>query len=140
MRLTSCSWFLTAACRTGMACINMQRRLSSTLSLATCFSRVRPGAARAQISRVVPLGSAARFGAAHRAVNQAMHSMPTTVCVEFLSEKCRGFTSDPMDAFFSIAIPHGPASRAPRWQEGGGGSGRFRQGVLDYKTIGVMCV
>eukprot|EP00964_Phaeocystis_antarctica_P101709 scaffold67196_cov69-Phaeocystis_antarctica.AAC.2 len=82
----------------------MQRRCSSTLSLDTCCSRVRPGDARARISRVVPLGSAARFGAAHRAVRQAVHSVPTTVCVEFLSEKCRGSTSDPMDAFFPIAI------------------------------------
>ena len=53
---------------------------------------------------MVPLGSAARFGAAHRAVKQAVHSVPTTVCVEFLSEKCRGSTSDPMDAFFLMAI------------------------------------
>ena len=53
---------------------------------------------------MVSLGSAERFGAARCAVKQAMHSVPTTVCVEFLSEKCRGFTSDPMDAFFSIAI------------------------------------
>ena len=53
---------------------------------------------------MVPLGSAARFGAAHRAFNQAVHSVPTTACAELLSEKCRGSTSDPMDAFFSIAI------------------------------------
>ena len=53
---------------------------------------------------MVPLGSAARLGAAHRAVKQAVHSVPTTVSVEFLSEKCQGSTSDPMDAFFSIAI------------------------------------
>eukprot|EP00964_Phaeocystis_antarctica_P139530 scaffold104315_cov75-Phaeocystis_antarctica.AAC.1 len=57
----------------------------------------------------------ARFGAAHRAVKQAVHSVPTTVSVEFLSEKCRGSTSDPMDAFFSIAILTGLRSRAPRW-------------------------
>ena len=103
-----------------MACTNLQRRYSSTLSLVTCCSRVRGGHARAQISRPVPLGNEARVGAAHRAVKQAVHSVPTTVCVEFLSEKCRGSTSDPMDEFFSTAILTGLRSSAPRWQAGGG--------------------
>eukprot|EP00964_Phaeocystis_antarctica_P095048 scaffold61628_cov74-Phaeocystis_antarctica.AAC.4 len=76
------------------------------------------------------MGSAARFGAAHRAVKQGVHSMPTTVCVEFLSEKCRGSTSNPIDAFFPIAILTGLGAALA---DGGGhflraqrgGNGRF---------------
>ena len=74
------------------------------------------GDACARISRVRrgAIGhSATRFGAAHRAVKQVVHSVPTTVCVEFLSEKCRGVTKDPMHAFLSIAILTGLRFRAP---------------------------
>ena len=81
------------------------------------------------------MGSAARFGAAQRAVKQGVHSRPTTVCVEFLSEKCRGSTSNPIDAFFSVAILTGLreflraalAGGGARLTQlrGGGGNGRF---------------
>ena len=75
---------------------------------------------------MVPLGSVARFEAAHHAIKQAVHLVPTTVCVEFLSEKCRGSTSDPMDAFFSIAILTG-LRLARRVGRRGGGAGAFHR-------------
>ena len=69
---------------------------------------------------MVPVDDAARVGATHRADKQDAHSVSTTVRVKFLSEKCRGSTSEPMDDFFSNAILAGLRSRAAMAREGGG--------------------
>ena len=86
---------------------------------------------------MVPLGSVARFEAAHHAIKQAVHLVPTTVCVEFLSEKCRGSTSDPMDAFLSIAILTGLRAALAGRQ---GGRVAACRNVLNHKLLCVTCV
>ena len=75
---------------------------------------------------MVPVDDAARVGATHRADKQDAHSVPTTVRVKFLSEKCRGSTSEPMDDFFSNAILAGLRSRAALARGEGENENRLR--------------